>query len=82
MTRQLRRRFEAVVAAIGLARLPGALGAEIDGHGPDAWRVPTPPAGSRARLGWRSLVPRAVRAMAPIANLFKRRSEISMMRRA
>lgn len=39
MKRHLRRRFEAVVAAIGLALLPGALGAEIDGHGPDAWRV-------------------------------------------
>ncbi|SLN71780.1 hypothetical protein PSM7751_03875 [Pseudooceanicola marinus] len=39
MTTNTRRMLDVVLTAIGVSLLPGILSAEIDGHGPDAWRV-------------------------------------------
>ncbi|MGR3564639.1 MAG: hypothetical protein ACU0FH_18310 [Heliomarina sp.] len=39
MTTNLRRKLDVVVTAIGVSLLPCVVSAEIDGHGPDAWRV-------------------------------------------
>ena len=39
MTTNTRRMLDVALTAIGVSLLPGILSAEIDGHGPDAWRV-------------------------------------------
>lgn len=39
MTTNTRRLLDLVLTAIGVSLLPGILSAEIDGPGPDAWRV-------------------------------------------